>query len=278
MICKYGVGAHCNAPLQIKICILSAETTLIPYMEKSCMLCPHLFWVMSIPVFILIYSISAVTLIILLPFAYLGSGGVVRTVVAGWSHLVFISMGKRLRVQGRHHVQKDQRYILLANHSSLFDILAITAFYPGVSWFGREHLLRIPVFGQFLKMVNYVPMKASDLRNTKDMIAELTTRTEGHTVAIFPEGTRTLDGSLNKFRKGFLHVLKATDLSILPVTLNGFYRLKPKNRFYINFRSRLGVVVHQPISPEEFAGVGDMEIIDRIRGVIESAYLPKLKK
>ncbi len=247
-------------------------------MEKSCKLCPQLFWVISIPVFIIICLLTALTLVILLPFAYFGSVKIVNSIVFGWSRLVFLVMGKRLRVQGKRNILKGKRYILLANHSSLFDILAITAFYPGVSWFGREHLLRIPVFGKLLRMNNYVPMRASDLRNTKEMIAELTARTKGHTVAIFPEGTRTMDGSFSKFRKGFLHVMKATELEILPVTLNGFYRLKPKNRFYINFLSKIGVVVHQPIQSGDLINLSDNEIIDTVKGVIESAYEPILSK
>ena len=232
----------------------------------------------SIPVFIVIYLLTAITVLILLPFAIIGLGKVVKALLVAWSHLVFLSMGKRLRVHGRHHVSKNERYILIANHASLFDIMAIMAFYPGVAWFGREHLLKIPVFGSLLKMINYVPMKAADLRNTKEMIAQLTKSTKGNTVAIFPEGTRTLDGSINNFKKGFLHVLKATELSILPVTLNGFYRFKPKDRFYINFRSRLGVVVHPPIHKEELDTKTDIEIVDYVRSIIESAYVPKLAK
>ncbi len=247
-------------------------------MEKSCKLCPHLFWVLSIPVFIIIYLITALTVAILLPFAYFGSERVVKSIIVGWSRLIFMAMGKRLRVQGKANILKDQRYILLANHSSLFDILAIMVFSPDVSWFGKEYLVKIPVFGRLLKMINFVPMRAADLGNTRNMIAQLAEKTNGHTVAIFPEGTRTVDGSINKFRKGFLHVLRASELSILPVTLNGFYRFKPKNRFYINFGVKLRVIIHQPINAFDLIHKPDSEIIDHIKGIIESAYENRLHK
>ena len=96
------------------------------------------------------------------------------------------------------------------------------------------------------------------------------------TVAIFPEGTRTLDGKLNSFYRGFIHLLRATENDILPVTLNGFYKLKPKNRFHIHFGSRLGVVIHPPIEGQELAPVSDREIMDRISTVIESAQLNRI--
>jgi hypothetical protein len=57
------------------------------------------------------------------------------------------------------------------------------------------------------------------------------------------------------------------------VTLNGFYKLKPKNRFSINFDSKLSVVIHKPISREELIQKTDTEIIETVKQIIESAYL-----
>jgi hypothetical protein len=56
------------------------------------------------------------------------------------------------------------------------------------------------------------------------------------------------------------------------VTLNGFYDLKPKNRFYINFGSKLDVVIHKPIPREDLINKSDNEIIDAVKTVIESEY------
>ena len=61
-------------------------------------------------------------------------------------------------------------------------------------------------------------------------------------------------------------------LKYLPVTLNGFYKLKPKNSFYINFDSKLDVIIHKPIKREELIEKNDPEIIETVRNIIESAY------
>ena len=78
-----------------------------------------------------------------------------------WAKSVFPLMGKRLHIEGKQHIRKGERYILLANHASMFDIIAIMAFYPDVSWFGHERLLRIPLFKQMLLMTDYIPMRMS---------------------------------------------------------------------------------------------------------------------
>ena len=167
------------------------------------------------------------------------------------------------------------KYILIANHASLFDIIAITSFFPGVSWFGHERLLKVPLLNLLLKMTDYVPMKKTSVKNTKEMIDRLINKSKGHTIAMFPEGTRTLNGKVNSFYRGFIHVLRASEINILPVTLNGFYNLKPKNRFYINFSSKISVTIHEPIAKEELITKDDAEIIDVLKKLIESSIVSK---
>jgi hypothetical protein len=57
------------------------------------------------------------------------------------------------------------------------------------------------------------------------------------------------------------------------VTLNGFFVLKPKNRFYINFSSRISVFIHEPLSRESLIDKDDAEIISIIKTIIESSLI-----
>jgi 1-acyl-sn-glycerol-3-phosphate acyltransferase len=180
-------------------------------------------------------------------------------------------MGKRIHITGKDHIQKGERYILLANHASMFDIMAIMAFYPDVSWFGHERLLRIPLFKRMLLMTDYIPLQIKNIKNTREMLVNLEEMAKHRTVAIFPEGTRTLDGKLNSFYRGFIHLLRATGNDILPVTLNGFYKLKPKNRFSIHFGASLNVVIHLPLEGKKLILLSDKAIITKVVEVIESA-------
>lgn len=233
----------------------------------------RIYTFLSIPVFLFLYSYTAVIVFIILIQAYLRWKTGIRHVMGFWAKSVFPLMGKRLNIEGKQHIRKGERYILLANHASMFDIIAIMAFYPDVSWFGHERLLRIPLFKQMLLMTDYIPMKITTITNTRRMLESLEQKAKHRTVAIFPEGTRSLDGKLNSFYRGFIHLLRATENDILPVTLNGFYKLKPKNRFHIHFGSKLGVIIHPPMMGHELAPVSDNEIMDRISKVIDSASI-----
>jgi 1-acyl-sn-glycerol-3-phosphate acyltransferase len=232
----------------------------------------RLYAAISILLFAILYCYTAIGVFIILIFAWLHMKRPIRFLFQLWAKSVFLIMGKKFRVHGKENIKKGEKYILVANHASLFDIVAIMSFYPGVSWFGHERLLKVPLFGKILKMTDYVPFKEPTVKNTKQMLDQLVQKSKKQTVAIFPEGTRTLNGKINDFYKGFIYLFRTTEIQILPVTLNGFYKLKPKNRFYINFGSKLNVVVHKPINREELIEKSDSEIIETVKAVIESAY------
>lgn len=227
--------------------------------------------VISVPVFAVLYAYTAITVLLVLVFSYLKWKSAVFMIMGTWARSVFPIMGKRLHIKGREQFDKNKKYILLANHASMFDIIAITAFFPRVAWFGHERLLKVPVFSKMLRMTDYIPMTMANIRNTRRMVEQLIEKSSSRTIAIFPEGTRTLNGKINPFYRGFIYLLRASETDILPVTLNGFYRLKPKNRRHINFGARLEVIIHAPIAGKELVPLEDKEIIDRIKRVIESA-------
>ncbi len=233
---------------------------------------PKLYAVISVLLFAILYCFTAAGVVIILIFAFLRMRRPIRYLSRFWAKSVFFIIGKRLHIKGRDNISKDSRYILVANHASLFDIVAIMSFYPGVSWFGHERLLKVPLFGKILKMTDYVPFKDPTVKNTKEMLEQLVTKSRSNTVAIFPEGTRTSNGRINDFYKGFIYLFRSSDIGILPVTLNGFYKLKPKNRASINFDSRLEIIIHKPIEREELTGKTDIEIIEAVKSVIESSY------
>ena len=228
--------------------------------------------ILSVPVFAVLYSYTAIGIVVVVILSWFKAKKPVQFLCRIWAKSVFLIMGKKLSVRGKENIDKNKKYIIIANHASLFDIVAITSFYPKVSWFGHERLLKVPVFGRFLKLTDYVPFKDPTVSNTRHMLEQLIEKAKDQSVALFPEGTRTLNGKINPFYRGFIYLFRTRDIGILPLTLNGFYDLKPKNRFYIDFGSKLEVIIHKPIPKEELINKSDSEIIDKVKSVIESAY------
>ncbi|HVN59097.1 MAG TPA: lysophospholipid acyltransferase family protein [Bacteroidales bacterium] len=196
---------------------------------------------------------------------------VVKSMMRFWARTIFLLIGKKPDVYGRENIHDNLHFILVANHSSLFDIIAIISVFPDISWFGHERLLKVPIFRRVLILTDYIPMRKATFRNTKEMISLLKQEAADNNIAIFPEGTRTVNGKVNDFYRGFILLLRSRDIDVLPVTLNGFYSLKPKTRFYIDFSSPLSIIIHEPLDRNALINLTDREIAEKVRERIESA-------
>ena len=223
--------------------------------------------------FAVMYIFTAVMVLLGFPFILTGMKGVVKAMTRFCSKTIFLIIGKKIRVTGRENLQDNMHYVLVANHSSLFDILAIASVFPDIAWFGHERLMKIPVFRRFLMLTDYIPMKKASIANTREMVSQLIEKSGKRNIAIFPEGTRTLDGKINDFYRGFILLLRSSEIDVLAVTLKGFYALKPKNRSWIDFGASLSMTVHKPFNRDFLLGRSDSEITDIIKNTIESSLI-----
>jgi len=105
----------------------------------------RLYAFISILLFGILYCYTAIGVFIVLILTLLHLKKPIRFVFQMWAKSVFIIMGKKFRGFRKENIKKGEKYILVANHASLFDIVAITSFYPGISWFGHERLLKVPL-------------------------------------------------------------------------------------------------------------------------------------
>ena len=82
----------------------------------------------------------------------------------------------------------------------MFDIMAIVAFYPDVSWFGHERLLHVPLFKQMLLMTDYIPMQIMNIKNTRNMIKKLNLLQRFRILSMVPRGTHIADKKVDYYQ------------------------------------------------------------------------------
>jgi 1-acyl-sn-glycerol-3-phosphate acyltransferase len=199
----------------------------------------------------------------------LGLRGVTRAGIAAWAHLPFWLVGRRLHVRGREHIARAGRYLVVANHASMYDVPALFAVLPGMAFMGRGYLQRIPLFGNFLRSMRFIPVETGSLRDAAEALREAIRRThEGLSVGIFPEGTRTPTGEVQHLKRGFVRILREGKLDLLPVRIDGTWALKPKHHWYLDPRERIAVTVRPSIPHDRIARLSDHEIVERVRGIL----------
>jgi 1-acyl-sn-glycerol-3-phosphate acyltransferase len=222
--------------------------------------------------FALQFGVTGVFIILVLPFGYLGMNFMLTPVMRLISWSIFLSAGKIIRVYGKENIKPGKNYLLIMNHASYFDVPAIMTFAPAPSWLGSERFLRIPIFSTFLRFIKYIPVYPGNPDKSRQSIDTAIANSKRVTIGIFPEGTRTPHGRLNPFKKGFVHILRGSNLDVLPITMNGFYSFMPRHRWIINPFVRLEIIVHPAIRREDLLPMQNEDIAEIVRGTISSIY------
>lgn len=218
----------------------------------------------------LMYAFTAVCVPLGILASYIAPRSLFSAGVQFWAHTIFALMGKRLHVQGREWIPASKGYLIVTNHASLFDIPAIMAIFPEIAWLGREYLIRIPLFGHMLRRMNYIVVDDDPAKSVRKILQQAIAGAQSFTIALFPEGTRTMDGQLSEFKRGFIHIMRAAELDVLPVTLNGMFELKPKTRFSIDPFVRLRIVINKPLAYSELQNLPNEEILNRVKSILEA--------
>ena len=136
----------------------------------------------------------------------------------------------RLEVAGEHHLRGRQKRVVVFNHTSMLDLFILCACLPegGVPAIKRE-ILYFPFLGWVVLVLRFVVIDRGNRDKARASIdrAAVRLRRERITVLIAPEGTRTRDGSLGKFKLGPLHLAREAEAPIFPVVIRGAYELMP---------------------------------------------------
>lgn len=137
--------------------------------------------------------------------------------------------------------------LLLINHQSFLDpLFAAAGLHRPVSYLARDNLFRVPVIGAILRATYVMPIRR-EAAGTESMRLSIERCQQGYYVGIFPEGTRTHDGSIGKFKPGFLAIARRSGVPVVPIGIAGAFESYPRKVLFPR-PGRIRVVYGEPIS------------------------------
>jgi 1-acyl-sn-glycerol-3-phosphate acyltransferase len=151
--------------------------------------------------------------------------------------------GIRARMQAAHPA------IYVSNHTSYLDnFLAAWAIPIGTVGAAKKETVWVPFFGQLYAISGNVLVNRTDRRGAAIALKTLVDLTQRHRLSaiLWPEGTRSSDGRLQEFKRGFAHLALATKLPVVPVVVSGAHRCWPKGSAF-TFPARVSVQILDPI-------------------------------
>ncbi len=181
-----------------------------------------------------------------------------------WARKLLEAARVDVRLLGEQVLERAAPQILIANHQSWFDVLALAAFLPGPYRFvGKRELEHVPFFGRAVQDCGHVLIDRSDRSRALESMEEARRSLEAEhpTVVMFPEGTRSETGELRPFKKGAFVLAIQTQSSVIPALIDGSREVMPKG----SWRIRPGTIIvrfGEPI-PVEGLGMDDRDALTR---------------
>ncbi|MBN1654757.1 MAG: 1-acyl-sn-glycerol-3-phosphate acyltransferase [Deltaproteobacteria bacterium] len=173
-------------------------------------------------------------------------------------HYVWLMPIWRVSIEGRERIPNHISYVMVSNHQSLLDILVLFGLFKNFKWVSKSEIFRIPFVGWNMLLCDYVSLsrgrKAGMLRMMRDCRRHIE---RGSSVLIFPEGTRSEDGELRRFRDGAFILARSTGVDIIPIAIDGTSDALPKHGLLFKRSSaqKIRVKVLEPIRSD----VADIE-------------------
>ena len=177
----------------------------------------------------------------------------------------------KLKISGLENFSPKQTYVFVSNHSSQYDIVTLQKAIPNrMSIVFKRELAKIPIFGWQLYTGPYVMIDRKNPESALQSIdeAKKLMSLRKISIVVYAEGTRSLSGEIQQFKRGAFRLASQVGYPIVPVSISGSNKIMPKG----TFKLKSGIIdVHfdRPISTENIKSRQDeIELMNKVREVI----------
>ncbi|WP_055070844.1 lysophospholipid acyltransferase family protein [Clostridium massiliamazoniense] len=185
--------------------------------------------------------------------------------------------GANIHVEGLENVPKDEPVLFVSNHQGNFDILLLlTCIDKPKGFIAKKELSKIPTIGEWGNFIGCVFMDRDNLRKSAEAIIEgIKILRQGQSMVIFPEGTRSKGGPMKEFKAGSFKLATKTKVPIVPITINGSYKVMDEKKFIIQ-KADIDVYIHEPIITKSLTKEEEAELPKRVENIVKSKLKTKI--
>lgn len=197
------------------------------------------------------------------------AGGIYDWASIMWAYALLRVAGTPVRTVGLEHVPRGEPYVVISNHQSWFDIVAMMSVLPHLRFVAKIEMARIPVLGTAMRAAGHLFIdrgsRAQAFEVYKDVAQEIR---DGACAIVFPEGTRSRTGRMQRFKKGPFVMATKAQVPIVPAYCANTFQILPKGHFRLRPRP-ITIYFAEPITT---AGC-DYEDRERLLALGEGAIL-----
>jgi 1-acyl-sn-glycerol-3-phosphate acyltransferase len=193
-------------------------------------------------------------------------------VAVRWLCFFIFKLLYRLRSMNRARIPRRGAVIFVSNHQSHLDPILMGVHCGPFAPLARTTLFEIPMWGRALYSLGGIPLDR-DKGDLGAMRAAIDVLKTGGRIMIFPEGTRSRDGSIGDFLPGMLVLVRRAKATVVPVAIEGAHDAWPAGFGRPKFRGRIAMTTGDPITADELLGAGREQGLEMLRRRIETMRL-----
>ncbi len=190
-----------------------------------------------------------------------------------WTRFSLFVCSITMKIKGLEKVDPYGNYILVSNHASMFDIPVMMNTFPHIRIMFKKELSYVPFWGWALRWGHHIMVdrgKGTEAMKSLDRAAN-DVRSGGQ-VLLFAEGTRTRDGRLLPFKRGAFSLAAKSGVPLVPVTINGSYKILPKGSFDIR-PAEIEILIDDPIETKDITTrEAEIQLMNTVKEIITRNY------
>ena len=171
-------------------------------------------------------------------------------ILGHWSKLCLkLFLSTKIEIIGKENILNSEKFFIACTHQSAFETFYLQAIFKGPKFILKKELIKIPIFGWYLKKIGSIPVERNKISKEKINFVD-TVKISSHDnrpIVIFPQGTRTNPNERPDFKKGVARIYQELNINCLPVTINSG-EVWPKNG-NLSKNKKITITILKPIKP-----------------------------
>lgn len=183
----------------------------------------------------------------------------------GWGKFLIEKTGSKVRVIGQENIPEGA-VLVISNHQSNFDIPLLVGYLgKPIGFVAKKELAKIPIMSTWMKRIHCVFIDRQNNRQAIKALAEAANSLKaGHSLVIFPEGTRSKKSTMGPFKKGSLRLAEKSGVPILPVTIIDSYKVYEGNNNRVQ-PANVQLIIEKPIDINQLDDEQKEQLLDQLR-------------
>ena len=171
-------------------------------------------------------------------------------ILGHWSKFCLkLFLSTKIEIIGKENILNSEKFFIACTHQSAFETFYLQAIFKGPKFILKKELIKIPIFGWYLKKIGSIPVERNKISKEKINFVETIkiSSQDNRPIVIFPQGTRTDPNERPDFKKGVARIYQELNINCLPVTINSG-EVWPKNG-NLSKNKKITITILKPIKP-----------------------------